>query len=244
MSLAQVYSKPAVIEACNADFSGRLGLADAFAIFMNLAGEHAEKLGVGIEKMISRDMFWLTVRTRVRFRRRPRLLEPVTLTTWPEKPGHARCNRDYLITSGEELLVEGKTEWSVLRPSDKSIVMANTVFPPELSFDRPPILPEPFMRLDRDFSGAAPFGTYTVKSTDIDVGGHMNNTRYAYMVVSAFSTGELGSMEVREMEISFRHPAYEGQTLTLRRRDRQGAIELEAADSEGTTVMYARLLLN
>ena len=54
------------------------------------------------------------MRTKIVFRERPGIEEHVTLRTWAEKPGAARCSRSYEIARGEEILVCGKTEWAVI----------------------------------------------------------------------------------------------------------------------------------
>ena len=63
--------KEIVILPSLCDGSGRLGIPDAFALFMDIASEHAEALGCGIGALGKKGLFWLTVRTRVRFFRRP-----------------------------------------------------------------------------------------------------------------------------------------------------------------------------
>ena len=96
------------------DGAGRLSIPDTFALFMDIAAEHANALGCGVYDMAEKGLYWLTVRTRVRFTRRPALMEKAVLTTWPEAPGRLRANRDYLLEGPGGILAAGKTEWAVL----------------------------------------------------------------------------------------------------------------------------------
>ncbi|MBR0313208.1 MAG: hypothetical protein IJQ98_12535, partial [Oscillospiraceae bacterium] len=66
------------------DSSAHLGIPDTFALFMDLAAIHAEQLEFDTPRLMKQGLFWLTVRTRVRFLRRPKMAERVTLATWPE----------------------------------------------------------------------------------------------------------------------------------------------------------------
>ena len=96
------------------DSTARLGIPDAFSLCMDLATEHAEELGCGLNALMPQGKFWLTVKTKLRFYRRPRMTETVTASTWPEKPGSMRCLRDYLVRSDDEILVAGKTQWAIV----------------------------------------------------------------------------------------------------------------------------------
>ena len=87
------------------DSTARLGVPDAFRLFMDIAGEHAETIGVGAAAMQARRLFWLTVRTMIRFHRRPVLAEHAALATFPGIPGKARCMRYYTLTQGEALIM-------------------------------------------------------------------------------------------------------------------------------------------
>ena len=78
-----VYSKQITILPSLCDFDAKLSVPSAFALFMDAATEHAELLGFGMNALVPRGLFWLTVRSKVRFIRRPSLTETVTVTTWP-----------------------------------------------------------------------------------------------------------------------------------------------------------------
>ena len=223
------------------DASGRLGVPDAFALFMDVATEHAEILGVGMHGLMRRDLFWLTARTRLRFHRRPALVEQVTAETWPEKPERSRCNRDYRLTQGGETLIEGKTEWMILNLKTGRLFPTDGVFPGDLRFSEDRVLPGPFTRLMDDFEGAEDFGAYTVRSTDIDLGGHMNNAAYVRAIAGAFSTEAWNALNIREMEVAFRSPCFEGNVLRIQKRQQEGITEIRLS-CEGKTIVLARVL--
>ena len=65
------------------DASGKLSHAEAIGLFMDIASFRAAQIGVGLGAMAQKDLFWLTVKTQVNFIRRPRMLQNVTLETWP-----------------------------------------------------------------------------------------------------------------------------------------------------------------
>ena len=222
------------------DSSAKLGVPDTFALFMDAATLHAEALGIGMNGLMKRGLFWLTVRTRIRFHRRPSMIETVTVRTWPEKPERSRCNRDYRLEQGGEVLAEGKTEWMIMNLETGRLHPADSVFPEALEIEPDRVLPEPFMRMTDDFTDEDDFGSYTVRSTDIDLGGHMNNAAYVRAIAGLFDSSTWQGMDIREMEVAFRAPCFEGNMLRAQKRVRDGATEVRLS-CEGKTIVLARI---
>ena len=234
------YSRELTILPSMCDLEGKLGVPNAFALFMDIATEHAERLGVGMNDLMPRGLFWLTVRVKARFHRRPGMTETVTVATWPEVPERSRCNRDYVIEKDGEVLVEGRTEWMVMDLNRGRLMPTDRVFPQNLDIDDRQVLSEPFLRLSEDYQDAEELGAYTVRATDIDVGGHMNNAAYIRALVGAFTSEQWKEMNVREMEVSYRSPCFEGNELILQKRERDGGTEVRFSH-EGKTIFLARM---
>ncbi|MBQ7565567.1 MAG: hypothetical protein IJT18_00455 [Oscillospiraceae bacterium] len=239
--MKRVYRREAAILPSMCDSAGRLSVPGTFALFMDAATEHAEALGVGLRAMAAKNLFWLTVRTRVRFFRRPAMMETVTVETFPEDAGRVRCDRDYRLLCGEELLAAGKTEWAILDTATGKLRPAQDVMPAGIEPPVTPVWEEPFSRIDEDFSGAEALGAYTVASTDIDLGGHMNNAAYIRALAGMFPGKVWNAMRIRELEAVFRAPCFEGDTIAAVRRTADGATDIRMRVGE-KTVLLARLV--
>jgi acyl-ACP thioesterase len=81
-----------------------------------------------------------------------------------------------------------------------------------------------------------------VRSTDIDLGGHMNNAAYVRALAALFSCGQWQDMEMRELEIAYRAPCFEGDTLCWQKREDGSVLTLRAALPEGKTIALARIV--
>ena len=235
-----IYTRALTILPSMCDAEGRLGVPNAFALFMDIATEHAEELGIGMNSLTPRGLFWLTVRTKLRFHRRPGMTERVEAVTWPETPERSRCNRDYLLRKGDEVLIEGKTEWMVMNLRTGRLHPADSLFPEGLAIADARALPGPFMRMDENFDGAVELPPYTVRSTDIDLGGHMNNAAYLRALLGCFSAAEVKELDIRQIDMVFRAPCYEGDELELRRCPTEAGLDL-AFLREGKPAFLARL---
>lgn len=234
------YTKELTILPSMCDSAAALGVPDTFALFMDIATEHACALGCGLDVLGPRGLFWLTVRTRVKFFRRPKMLERAVLSTWPEAPGKLRVNRCYAIEGRGGLLAAGKTEWAVLDQNTGRLHPMADVFAPGPAPLPESVWDEPFTRLNDE---ALPeFARYTVRSTDIDLGGHMNNAAYLRALAGLFSCEAWQGMNLREAEIAYRAACYEGDTLCWQKRAGDGALALRAVLPDGKTIALIRLV--
>ena len=236
-----VFEHPYTVAPSVADAGGRLSLHDCFGLFMDIASEHAEALGVGLDAMTKRGLFWLTVKTQIEFFGRPRIMDRVTLRTWPEAPGRVRALRSYQLLLGDEVLIAGKTEWAVLNTATKQFTPMEEVYPPELCFDRPSASPGPFARVPDVEEGWETFGEYRVRSTDIDVGGHCNNAAYVRALLGGLTNAEIRALHVRRMDVIFRSPCYEGETLVFQRKQAEPGMVFRIVKADGTTALLAKI---
>lgn len=224
------------------DHNGVLSTPAIFSLFMDLASEHGSMIKVGMKELSAKGLFWLTVKTKVRIHHRPEMLAVVEADTWPEKPGRIRCNRYYALRDGDKLLAEGKTEWAVIHMASGKLQKASEVYPADLEHSTDAVCSQPFARIPDDFADCPEIGTYTVRSTDIDVGQHMNNAAYVRVLFGAFSCKQVDEMNVQEAEIAFRSPCYEGDTLSIRTRPTENGVDVGMVRPDGTTAAAARLL--
>ena len=222
------------------DWAGRLSVWDTFALFMDMATEHADALGIGLKDLAKRDLFWLTVKTKVHFLKRPKMGELVTVSTWPEPPQLLRCNRDYSVFRNGETILTGKTEWAVMNMKTGKLQKAEEIYPPELVLLDRRVMPEPFARL-RCAGEEETFGTYTVRSTDIDIGGHMNNAAYVRAFAGLLDTAQWKSMLFSDLEVHFRTQCFEGDTLTFRRSASENGCLVQAYLPDGRTAVQIQI---
>ena len=223
------------------DWAVKLSIPDLFAQFMDIATLHAEALGVGEADLEARGMYWITVKTKVHILRRPRMMERVTFSTRPLVPERVRAIRDYRMEQDGVLLAEGKTEWAIMDAATGRPRATAGVFPAELELGAEPSYPAPFARLDPDFSEAETLGEYRVRSTDIDLLGHMNNVAYLRAFLGLVSVEEQKTMPQAGVEIVFRAPCFEGDVLTVRRRVTETGWELAALRPDGTPAVFLKL---
>ena len=224
------------------DHMGRMSIPSIFSLFMDLATEHGSDIRLGIDDLAEKGLFWLTVKTKVRIMERPEMMSDIMAETWPETPGRASCNRYYALRKEGRTIVEGKSEWAIIEKDSGKLRKLAEVYPGDIEHCPDTVCDGPYMRLSKDFSGCEEIGRYTVRSTDIDIGQHMNNVAYVKMLFGAFSCRQLEAYNIREAEIAFHIPCLEGEEITILRREGEGAVEIGMLNGEGKTAAIARLV--
>ena len=237
--MQQLFEHDFIIPPSACDFSGRLSYPGAFSVFMDLATEHAERLGVGLSAMRKKDRFWLTVKTKILYFERPAISETVRLLTWPEEPGPLRFNRSYELRRGDALLIAGRTEWAVMNTSTGTLAPSADIMPAGMVYARGSALTESYARIPARFEGE-PCARYRVRATDIDLGGHMNNAAYPRALFSVLSSEEVSARKIRSIDLIFRAPCYEGEELELYKREAGDMVDFCLA-KDGATRLLARI---
>ncbi len=239
MNSMMTLTRQVLISECDA--KAMMSYPAVASAFMDLAGVHAEKLGIGSSYCYKNQRFWLTVRSRIRFERRPRLGELVELGTWAEESTGIRCNRDYEITNKGKCLIEGRTEWSMMDLRSHSLLDMKEVYPKDVIFERGALFSDGY----HDFAEVYPEevkAVYQVNSTDIDFGNHMNNAAYVRMIFSLYTTEELKEMDLSEMEMLYLSSCYEGETLKIYALKKEKETLYSVKKENGKTAFCIRLL--
>lgn len=225
---------------CGAD--KRLSISGAFSLILNAAAAHSERIGTGCADMQEKGLFWLMVRSHIRFHRRPLMMEECTLTTWPSRPGHFLCDRHYALAADEELLMEARNEWAVLSLENGKPIRTEHIYPEDLSTLDTSLFSEPFRRMRDDFREEEKVSALTVKPSDIDFGRHVNNALYLKMLTDSFTLSEWEAFEPREVEVQYVAPALEGETLSLYRRKEADGFSFALRKPDGKCALLARLI--
>lgn len=215
MELLNKYTTDLQIMPSQTDYVNMLRYHETFNVFMDLANKHAEILGIDQRAFMDRGFFWLTVKTRIRFYRRPVMSDRIQAQTWPIRPSSVRSDRCYRILDDDGLLAEGRTEWAVMDMNTGRLANLKELFPQELVFNEEefPIVDFPrIMPCDDSFTLK---NTYKVISSDIDMGQHMNNVAYVRALMGMFSVKELKDMDIREITVIFKTSAHENDVLSM-----------------------------
>ena len=234
-------TKNITILTSQCDHTASLSIPAVFSLFMDLASEHGTMIRLGADDLAEKGLFWLTVKTKVKVYQRPKLMEKVTAETWPEKPGKIRCNRYYRLCSGDAVCAEGKTEWAMIHKDTGKLCALAEAYPEDMEHCPEVVCENPYARISENFTDCEILDNYRVRSTDIDLGQHMNNSAYIRVFFGALSCNEWESLDIKEIDVIFRSPSFEGEILTICKRNTENGFDIGILHADGKAAVVARV---
>ena len=238
-----VFSHDFVVTPESCDECAGLSPLGVFTMLQSIATQHAELLGVGGAAMAKRGAFWLTVHNRVDFYDRAYLMQTVHASTWAEACAEkdVRCFRSYTLRCGDKLVAVGRTQWAVLGAAGRVVPFGQSGFPQDYPFPQQAAIEEKPQRFHDDFAPEDAVETYAVRSTDIDMGRHMNNVVYIRLLLDCFRAKELAFGAVKRIEAHYASPCLEGETLGVFCR-REGQIcRMAVRHADGRSAVLAQV---
>ena len=242
MKLLNKYTTEIQIMPSQTDYVNRLRYHETFNVFMDLANRHAEILGVDQKTFMDKNLFWLTVKTQIRFYRRPQMSERVQGQTWPVKPTSLRSDRCYRLLDNDGVIAEGRTEWAVMDMNSGRLANLKELFPKDLVFNEEPFSIEDFPRIMPYDDSFVLKDTYRVLSSDIDMGQHMNNVAYVRALMGMFSVEELKAMDIREITVIFKTSAHENDVLSMMYRKDGNILDCGFYFEDGKPSLLAKIV--
>ena len=186
------------------------------------AGLSADSLGFGESEMLSCNVTWILTRLVLRIDRLPRAGEQVRVHTWPSTVDKL-AHRGYEVFDAEgRLIVSGGSAWTAMELASRTL----TAVPESISklFPEDPRPCDPFVGrvIPRLKGDSATSCLLRVRRDDLDINGHVNNTRYLSWLMETLpptpmlsKDGETGAEPLvpRLLDITFRAECFPQEEL-------------------------------
>lgn len=230
--MEHIYSKEFIIGQDAVDRFGRLKPSRLLLMAQQVSGEHSDLLGLTYEELARRGLFWAVIRNRLQVTRLPREGETIRMETWPLPTTRTAYPRSTVAfdADGNELF-RTMSLWILMRfdsrdmvlPSKSGVTVEGTVRGLELASPRSLAVRPMSNQLER-----------TVRFTDLDRNGHMNNARYLEWVDDLLPSGFHQSHPIGDVTLCYVNEAREGQSLTVGwDMDEQGALMVDIHSPNG-----------
>ena len=231
-----IYTQTFHLNDTHVDCFGRLKPSVLLQFIQEVASVHGSALGADYETLAKKNLFWAILRTRVQITRLPVSGETIRLETWPMPTTRVAYPRSIIAydASGGEIfraitlwVMMDKTSRSLVIPAKSGITVQGRLEGGELAVPGS-LIPRPMERDD----------SRKVRFSDLDINGHMNNTRYFDWIYDLLPSSFHESRAVKEFTICYLAEAREGQTLDMNWEVRENALQVEATrkdDNNGET---------
>ena len=151
-----------------------------------------------------------------------------------------RCNRCYQIMKDDEVLINAISEWVIIDASSRTLRKVETTsYPNDIDWIKEKSIEERFRRFKDDFTDEDLIYKRLVRSGDIDVTHHTNNVTYITMLLDTFSVKELEAKQWEDVEVSYLNESFEGETLSIYRKEREDGYYFSIKKDDGKVVLMA-----
>lgn len=148
--------------------------------------------------------------------------EEIEVFTWPCPSVRATFLRNYLVRKNGETAAMISSQWTLVNSETRKIMKVEDVDFSNYTMDEyVDVMPGSKFKISREdgetMEASEPVGVKTVKLSDVDYNGHMNNTNYVDMLCDYIPELATGTHRVTVMRIHFSKEAPLGETIEIKR---------------------------
>ncbi len=217
------YEETFTLRVTDCDLTGHWRPGAIFACMQEAAGAHSKLLGCGREELLEKNIVWVLSRCELQMERYPSRGEEITVQTFPMPTRRYFFPRYFVFTDAHgEPVGKAGTLWLLLDIRTRHMLPPGDVarlIPDNRDLSVPMNLPAVIGQLQ----GQEFVTEYTPVYTDLDLNGHVNNTRYADWLCNHLGIEMLTECEPETVIVSYNQEILPGQRVVLRRilRDRE-----------------------
>ena len=174
-------------------------------------------LGCGREELVKKNIVWVLSRSELHMDRYPSVSEKITVHTFPTPTRICFFPRYYIFTDTRgEMVGKAGTLWLLLDLNTRRMLPPGDIgklIPDNKDLSVPMNLPATVGNLQGEEFVTTCHPVYT----DIDVNGHVNNTRYADWLCNTLGIELMTAFEPERIVLNYNHEVLPDHTVTLRR---------------------------
>lgn len=215
--MMKTYEETFTLRTRDCDMNGKWMPSAILAAMQEVAGIHSQLLGCGRDELIRNNTVWVLSRLELHMDRYPAAGEKITLTTFPTPTRICFFPRYFIMTDGHgEMIGKAGSLWLLLDFTTRRMLPPGEVgklIPDNRDLAVPMNLPATVGSLQ----GEEFVSTYHPVYTDLDVNGHVNNTRYADLLCNALGVSLMKEFEPEHLIFNYNREILPDHTVTLHR---------------------------
>lgn len=230
-----------LLRATDFDCRYQLQPASVLELFQDAAGRHSIEMGVGYQQFAPKNLLWVLSGVRFQVIKTPEMYQRVKVITWPLPPSAVTFQRECRMEDMDgNLLVKGSSDWAVVDGLRRKIVPAKGIYPPSFVPCEERCFADKAPRL-RDFEPAGEGKRIVPGFAELDINGHVNNTKYANFILDAVDWQPQERIDT--FQIHYRKEMMAGQAVTLYTRREEAVLSVMGKSDGGESMFHCRITL-
>lgn len=226
----QPFTKQLTLDMCDVDFTGHWQPGAVFRAMQTVSNAHCASIHASYEDLYRQGLAWVLTRASLQMDAYPVLDDTVTACTWPTATRHAFFPRHYTFSKDGKEFARATALYVLLDIESRKIASPSRLTVPIPVCQLPPPLPMPGNITPLD----GPVSSWDVQPvyTDLDMNGHVNNTRYVDWFMNRFSIEKHRREELARLLIHYHFEVLPQEPLRLELREGENLAVLNGVNGE------------
>lgn len=233
--MQNIFEKNFTLRTSDFDCRRKIMPAAVLDLFQVVAGEHAIDLDCGFAALYKKGFLWVLVRTKYEVLSEPELYQTVRVKTWPLAPSRLGFQREYLMEDEQgNPLIKASSDWMIIDVEQRKLVSKPNIYP-ELEFITEKSFDERIKKVP-DFEPIGEGTTVCPGFSQLDMNGHVNNTKYANYAMDVLNPAE--NEFIKSFQIDYRHEIKMGDKIKVYAGKNDGTALIKGVNESGD-IMFA-----
>lgn len=240
-----LYTSMEAIPTSHTGIGARLRFSSMLCLMQDAASVHAERLGLGFDYLSGVKRAFILSRMQLKVcSELPVWGERVILQTWPRGVEKLFAYRDFeLSREGREPFLKASSSWFLIDTEQRHPVRQQEYFVNITPRDVHALPPEAPLRMRWEENVTA-FDIRRARANDLDLNGHVNNTRYVDWITDAIAERYGVETQIEELCINFLAEVRMGEEVRIGLSEgTNGNIVIQGETEKHSFVSHVRLRL-
>ena len=205
------YQEKIFINSNDVDDHYDLKISTIFKYLQQAATNHAELIGLGMKDTVDKGMFWVITRMHEQILKMPKMLETLTVTTHLSDLMMFIFPRNYQVyNEAGELCIVASAAWVLLDVNTHKVISKPNFTYEGASYPEDIGLPGKVI-----YDDLTKVETRRVRYGDIDLNGHLNNTKYIDYIIDTHDINFYKKYRVKEILINYEKEIRNGDNVDI-----------------------------
>ncbi|KLU65415.1 acyl-ACP thioesterase [Desulfosporosinus acididurans] len=175
---------------------------------------HSQAVGFGVRQLKEEGLAWILNRWHLQMDHYPKLGETVAIETWPSKFERFYATREFFIRDSKQSVIgRASSLWIFYNILTKRPLRVRPEFQEAYGLNLARAIENPFTSLESSLDGNGKEVAFSVRRSDIDTNGHVNNANYLQWILEAVPDHIYQDCYLSSLEIQYKKETTYGSKI-------------------------------